>query len=114
MIDPKRSLFKKITKKYNKDCIIDIIDIEEAITKNKIIENCKLEDFIYSSSLKKEDKEIKLNLEEYVFEFDNGRIKYFSEYYQVIDVIGRGSFGIILSAKDLSNKNTIVAIKVYT
>ena len=68
--------------------------------------------FIYSSSLTKEIKPISVNLEEYVFEFDNGHIKYFTEYYKVIDVIGQGSYGVVLSAYDLSKKASIVAIKV--
>lgn len=111
MIDSKKSLFKKLTKYYFRDSVLDIIDIEEAIKKNKHIHKCK-DNFIYSSSLNKEIKPISVNLNEYVFEFDNGQIKYFTEYYKVIDVIGQGSYGVVLSAQDLSKKGGIVAIKV--
>ena len=111
MIDPKKSKFKRITNNYFRDSVLDIIDIEEAIKKNKLIKKCKY-NFIYSSSLTKEIKPISVNLEEYVFEFDNGHIKYFTEYYKVIDVIGQGSYGVVLSAYDLSKKSSIVAIKV--
>ena len=74
MIDSKKSLFKKLTKYYFRDSVLDIIDIEEAIKKNKHIPKCK-DNFIYSSSLNKEIKPISVNLNEYVFEFDNGQIK---------------------------------------
>ena len=111
MIDAKKSKFKKLTKFYVRDSVFDIIDIEEAIKKNGLIHRCK-DNFIYSSCLSNEVKKIKVNLEEYVFEFDNGHIKYFTEYYQVIDVIGEGSYGVVLSAYDLSKKGSKVAIKV--
>ena len=111
MIDPKKSKFKKATNSYFRDSVLDIIDIEEAIKQNTQIIKCK-DNFIYSSSLLKDIKPIIVNLEEYVFEFDNGHIKYFTEYYQVIDVIGQGSYGVVLSAYDLSKKGNIVAIKV--
>jgi len=47
-----------------------------------------------------------------MFEFDNGQVKYFTEYYRVIDLIGQGCYGVVLSAIDLYDKNNKVAIKV--
>ena len=111
MIDPKRSKFKRKTIKYTRDSFLEIIDIDEAIKKNKRIFQCK-ENFIYSNYINKETNPISVNLEEYVFELDNGQIKYFTEYYRVIDLIGQGCYGVVLSAYDLCDKNSIVAIKV--
>jgi hypothetical protein len=111
MIDPKRSKFKRKTNKYSRDSLLEIIDIDEAIKKNKRINQCK-DNFIYSNYLNKDAKPISVNLEEYMFEFDNGQVKYFTEYYRVIDLIGQGCYGVVLSAIDLYDKNNKVAIKV--
>lgn len=111
MIDPKRSKFKRKTIKYSRDSLLEIIDIDEAIKKNKQIHQCK-ENFIYSNYINKDIKQISVNLEEYMFELDNGQVKYFTEYYRVIDVIGHGCYGVVLSAYDLYDKNNKVAIKV--
>ena len=51
MIQPKRSKFKKSTVNYNQDNILDIIDIEETLSKNRFIEKVPLSDFIYSKFL---------------------------------------------------------------
>jgi len=48
MIDPKRSKFKRKTNKYSRDSLLEIIDIDEAIKKNKRINQCK-DNFIYSN-----------------------------------------------------------------
>ena len=50
-IQPKRSKFKKSTVNYNQDNILDIIDIEETLSKNRFIEKVPLSDFIYSKFL---------------------------------------------------------------
>ena len=47
----KRSKFKKSTVNYNQDNILDIIDIEETLSKNRFIEKVPLSDFIYSKFL---------------------------------------------------------------
>jgi hypothetical protein len=68
-IDAKKSKFKKTTDKYKKDSTYDIIDIEEAINKNKFILKCPKESFIYIDHLAKEKKKLpQLNLKEYYFE----------------------------------------------
>ena len=46
-IQPKRSKFKKSTVNYNQDNILDIIDIEETLSKNRFIEKVPLSDFIF-------------------------------------------------------------------
>ena len=54
-IQPKRSKFKKSTKKYVQDNILDIIDIEETLLKNRFISKVQPSDFIYSKFLPKHD-----------------------------------------------------------
>ena len=55
IIQPKRSKYKKSTKKYDKDNILDIIGIEETLLKNRFISKVKASDFIYSKFLPKHD-----------------------------------------------------------
>ena len=52
-IEPKRSKYKKSTKKYIQDNILDIIDIEETLSKNRYITKVQKSDFIYSKFLPK-------------------------------------------------------------
>ena len=54
-IQPKRSKYKKSTKKYVQDNILDIIDIEETLLKNRFISKVQPSDFIYSKFLPKHD-----------------------------------------------------------
>lgn len=49
LIDPKRSKFKKSTEKYFKEGIFDIIDIEEALSKNRYIEKIDPTLFLYQN-----------------------------------------------------------------
>ena len=51
MIQPKRSKFKKSTINYVQDNILDIIDIEETLSKNRFIEKVPLSDFVYCKLL---------------------------------------------------------------
>ena len=107
MINSKKSLFKKKTQAYTKDSIFEIIDIEEAIRKSNVIKKCPIEKFIYSKNLRKtEKKEIVMscNIDELNFESENGKLTKFTENYQVIEIMGNGTFGIVLSAFDKSNK----------
>ena len=54
-IQIKRSKYKKSTKKYVQDNILDIIDIEETLLKNRFISKVQTSDFIYSKFLPKHD-----------------------------------------------------------
>ncbi len=47
-IQPKRSKYKKCTKNYVQDNLLDIIDIEETLLKNRYISKVQKSDFIYS------------------------------------------------------------------
>ncbi len=111
MIDPRKSKFKAKTRKYVRDSVFDIIDIEEAIFKNKEIQNCPEKDFIYSTK-QIYKKLIDLSLSDYDFELDNGGTQKFTDYFEVMEILGEGSFGLVLSAIDLKMGKNEVAIKV--
>ena len=52
-IQPKRSKYKKCTKNYVQDNLLDIIDIEETLLKNRYITKVQKSDFLYSKFLPK-------------------------------------------------------------
>ena len=52
-IQPKRSKYKKCTQNYVKDNLLDIIDIEETLLKNRYITKVQKSDFIYTKYLPK-------------------------------------------------------------
>ena len=54
-IQIKRSKYKKSTKKYVQDNILDIIDVEETLLKNRFISKVQTSDFLYSKFLPKHD-----------------------------------------------------------
>ena len=111
-INPKKSKFTKTTDKYTKDSIFDIIDIKEAIIKNKFIKKCEKDKFIYCDYLIKENKKkYSLRIDDYFFEKDNGTIEQFTEFFEVISFLGIGAFGSVIRAYDKTNKSE-VAIKV--
>jgi hypothetical protein len=111
-INAKKSKFKKTTDKYTIDNTFDIIDIEEAINKNKLIRKCEKENFIYFDHLVKDKrKSPNLKLEEYYFEKDNGTYENFTDYFEEISFLGAGGFGSVIRAYDKKNKFE-VAIKV--
>lgn len=113
MINAQKSIFKKIEKNYEKDSILDIIDIEQSLNSQKIIEKCKEDNFLYHNDLFKPVSSNKFtSFDEYYFELDNGHQKPFTDYYEPIELIGQGCFSTVISAIDLQNKNTPVAIKV--
>lgn len=115
MINSKKSLFRRNTKEYKKDSIFEIIDIEEAITNSKTIEKCSADKFLYSKYIgKQERKQISMShtLEDFSFETDNGKVIQFTELYEIIDILGNGTFGVVLSAYDKLNQYEKVAIKV--
>ena len=52
-IQPKRSKYKKCTKNYVQDNLLDIIDIEETLLKNRYISKVQKSEFIYAKFLPK-------------------------------------------------------------
>ena len=141
---PKRSKYKKSTKKYVQDNILDIIDIEETLLKNRYISKVQISDFIYSKFIPKHDSlnsiikhiqnnerisptlecklfpklksppqlilnpekinyeilnknKFNINFQTLKLEYKNGyNILFIKEYYPV-EIIGAGSFGLVLN-----------------
>ena len=54
-IQPKRSKYKKCTKNYVQDNLLDIIDIEETLLKNRYITKVQKSDFLYAKFLPKSE-----------------------------------------------------------
>ena len=54
-IQPKRSKYKKCTKNYVQDNLLDIIDIEETLLKNRFITKVQKSDFLYAKFLPKNE-----------------------------------------------------------
>jgi serine/threonine protein kinase len=52
-IQPKRSKYKKCTKNYVQDNLLDIIDIEETLSKNRYISKVQKSEFLYAKFLPK-------------------------------------------------------------
>ena len=142
-IQPKRSRFKKITEKYKKDNVLDIIDIADSLSKNRSIPKVPLERFIYEKNIK-DPREMtyqradsikvsqilkninskdninfdKLNNNKFHIKFNNLKLEFpngysieFIKAYYPIEIIGQGSFGLVISAIDLET-NEKLAIKI--
>lgn len=115
MINSKKSLFRRNTKEYKKDSVFEIIDIEEAIRKSKAILKCPADKFLYSRFLNKQEKKqlsMSYTIEDLSFENDKGKLIKFTDLYEVINLLGNGTFGIVLSAYDKTSRYEKVAIKV--
>ena len=144
-VQPKRSKYKKSTKKYVQDNILDIIDIEETLLKNRYISKVQTADFIYSKFIPKHDSlkpiiktgmnnverisptlecklfpklksppqlilnpekinyenlnknKFNINFKKLKLEYKNGyNILFIKEYYPV-DIIGAGTFGLVVN-----------------
>jgi len=117
-IDATRSKFKKKTSEYTRDSVLEIIDVEEALKKNKKIEKIPEEQFLYwdcrqeQESKNSKDKLINnshnINVHDVFKEIaQNSK----SSQYELLDYIGRGSFGVVVSAFDKRLKKKI-AIKI--
>lgn len=134
-IDPKRSKFKKITTNYKQDNIMDIIDVEGSLSKNRFITKCDLFNFIYNEDLNRRclnevrentiklissssDNLVKINqnnfgiqVDELQFKTSEGLIVKLIDKYVPLKLIGQGAFGIVISAWDM-RKSTKIAIKI--
>jgi tRNA A-37 threonylcarbamoyl transferase component Bud32 len=127
----KTSLFSKLTK----------LEIENSLTKNKQIPFLSKEDFFYSKEANQDYDSIKwkklndkftenthtINLEkinylsnstsvvlsEMVFENSNGHKYHFLDKYLIIDIIGQGSFGIVLKCWCRKSKKK-VSVKIIS
>ena len=158
-VQPKRSKYKKSTKKYVQDNILDIIDIEETLLKNRYISKVQISDFIYSKFIPKHDSlkpiikpclqnserisptlecklfpklksppqlilnpekinydllnknKFNINFQTLRLEYKNGyNILFIKEYYPV-EIIGAGSFGLVVNVIKIKTKQKM-AVKI--
>ena len=158
-VQPKRSKYKKSTKKYVQDNILDIIDIEETLLKNRYISKVQIADFIYSKFIPKHDSlkpiikpclqnserisptlecklfpklksppqlilnpekinyellnknKFNINFQTLKLEYKNGyNILFIKEYYPV-EIIGAGSFGLVVNVIKIKTKQKM-AVKI--
>jgi len=118
-IDAKRSKFTKHKENYKTDSIFDIIDVEKELSITNSIPRIDEKNFIFSSNTNKtsniSSKEKLINNSHNINVFDvfkelANNTKY-KQSYEVLDFIGEGSFGIVISAIDKIKKQKI-AIKI--
>lgn len=112
MIDAKKSYFKKKTNNYYHDGIFDIIDVDEQLLKNKEIKKCEKENFLYNII----DNNIKLektgiNLNSIFYEQETGRIVKLTDEFKIVNILGEGSFGLVVSVICLKD-NSKAALKI--
>lgn len=133
--------YKKETKTYTKESIFNQIDIEESLNKNKSIPFIDLEHFFYNKDLEKNYDSMKwkklndkvselthtFNLEkinslskvtsillsEMIFENSNGHKYHFLDKYMIMDIIGEGSFGLVLKCWCRTTKKR-VSVKIIS
>ena len=112
--DYNRKVSRHITKGYNKDHILDNLDIKASIEKNKYIPKINEDIFIYKKQKKdstKKSQKHNLIWKDILFELDNLKQIHATDYFCDFFPIGEGAFSTVYSAfdKKLSKK---VAIKV--
>jgi len=138
MIGPARSKFKKETKKYTKDALFDIIDIQACLDTNKFIPKIEKNIFLYnlmksedndnnspnyenvndldSCSIKPEYHKINRNrfgfkIEEIILHYENGYKIPLVEKYPPVEILGEGASSTVVKAYDKIRKKYI-AIKI--
>ena len=111
------SYFKKKTNEYIQDSLFDKFDIKEQIEKNKQIQRCLSDNYLYNligdSKVRRKSK-LKMSLEdiaELEYETGCGRIIQLKDEFVVNQIIGEGSFGIVIDALEKQSKMQ-VAIKI--
>ena len=56
-VEARRCKYKKITAKYDTDNVLDIIDIEDTLSKNKFIPKAEKDNFIFQKQEERADKD---------------------------------------------------------
>ena len=139
-IEAGRSKFKKVTANYKIDNVLDIIDIPASLSKNRYITKIPLSSFLYEKNIntisnnniviyqnnkfdinnlkyekinfeKLNNNKFKINFKTLEFQNSYGYKIKFTDLYYPIDIIGTGSFGLVISAVKLSTHEKI-AIKI--
>ena len=106
---------KEKNKNYKRDSATDIIDIQGLLKWDINIPKCDINLFFYQSSLESNEPEIETHLDidinKISFTIGN-KIELFTSYFKESKIIGKGSFGLVVSGFD-SVVGKYVAIKVY-
>ena len=139
-IEAGRSKFKKVTANYKIDNVLDIIDIPASLSKNRYITKIPLSSFLYEKNIntisnnniviyqnnkfdinnlkyekinfeKLNNNKFKINFKTLEFQNSYGYKIKFTDLYYPIDIIGTGSFGLVISAVKISTHEKI-AIKI--
>ena len=139
-VEAGRSKFKKVTANYKIDNVLDIIDIPASLSKNRYITKIPLSSFLYEKNIntisnnnivtyqnnkfdinnlkyekinfeKLNNNKFKINFKTLEFQNSYGYKIKFTDLYYPIDIIGTGSFGLVISAVKLSTHEKI-AIKI--
>ena len=139
-IEAGRSKFKKVTANYKIDNVLDIIDIPASLSKNRYITKIPLSSFLYEKNIKAisnnniviyqnnkfdinnlkyekinfeklNNNKFKINFKTLEFQNSYGYKIKFTDLYYPIDIIGTGSFGLVISAVKISTHEKI-AIKI--
>ena len=139
-VEAGRSKFKKVTANYKIDNVLDIIDIPASLSKNRYITKIPLSSFLYEKNIntisnnniviyqnnkfdinnlkyekinfeKLNNNKFKINFKTLEFQNSYGYKIKFTDLYYPIDIIGTGSFGLVISAVKISTHEKI-AIKI--
>lgn len=136
-INVKRSLFKKKTELFTRRSLFNLIDVSESLEKNKKIPFTSEDNFFYvrdseyidktktwrrlnddlnevthnNCIVKLKNSRSPIEINDLIFENENGHKYHFLEKYYIIDIIGEGGFGLVLKCwcKTLKKK---VAVKI--
>jgi serine/threonine protein kinase len=131
-MDEKKTFLKKITQEYNKDHIFDVIDIQESLTKKRVLSKVNEDKFLYKTKMEqfkfyrdynprtKTKSEIierinknkfDIRIQDLVIKNENGCCHVLVDKYYPIDLIGQGGFSIVISVYDTIRREN-VAIKI--
>ena len=130
-VEPKRSKYKKITAKYEMDNVLDIIDIEDTLSKNRYIPKASEKNFLFCTKSfvqnysdlsqnnnlfeinyeKLNKNKFNINFKDLLLEYPNGYSILFTNSYFPIEIIGEGSFGLVVSALK-KETNEKMAVKI--
>lgn len=104
---------KRSTNMYITDRIFDIMDIKEQIEKNKSIKKCPPDKFLYyivepslmnnkfSTNISSTPEiKPKFDLNIVLYENDNGRSTYLRDEFELIKILGQGSYGMVIKVYD--------------
>jgi serine/threonine protein kinase len=114
-----KSQYKQITTNYKSDNLLPVFDIPEQLKKDKEIKKCPKEEYLYAMAQSQTTQGFTRQIsfcdepDKISFVLDNGRIAPFTQFFDVIDFLGQGSFGVVLRVydKELQKEAALKIIK---